>query len=1141
MAHLLAPFEEERGWAGRDGSPELFAPLEDDSYGHTAEKESSVPEAEAAPLSSPPATPKKGVGKKRGRGASAPNPSPKKLKVVSRPKTSSQLLEDVLALQDYLFLRATFKSVDDETAILRIYLVHSDLEDLRLEEVAKSRRGNPSKLMTRTVLDAIRNNKEEWEGMVAPEDTPLLLVDHDRRSLLEVYRSVDSPPDENEFEAFLENLVACDAVKTRLQNAILDSPQGMKTELYPYQKMLPDPSYLNFTGIHGDAFFVSIEGKVKKTLDLWDCFKEPKGGFLSEDMGSGKTAISIGLILSTLGELPNLAGVNTHLDKTPSPSPVLMTDLSHDFPFTQYRDELRKMRPRVPKPLLGYEMTTVEQEEYDEQLARQELEDRMEVAPPLPSLRSITINLLKTTVGHDFSSGKYEALEGTRFRQELLDTLPFYYLHPSEAQLDSREGRRGDYMPVKITVSPATLAVAPTELIQQWKGEFEKHVEESAGVRILVLRTTKDQFPSIEDLARYDIVVLSVARFGDAADDLRSPLRSIHWKRLLVDEGHVMAGENRMRKLADELRCECNWVISGTPTKNLRGGDDSAALFAIEVKTGGDEGDSDRLGSIFTRFLKHPAFNRRDYWRHTFTVPTFQEGRGMSRLFAILNRALVRNVHSRIAQAYTLPPIHSEVVYLNMGNAERKTYNALLALFSSNSILSQRKDQDWHFHSSNRKHLDELVLNLSASSFFFASPTLLKDLTAAVEHSREALETEKSSKWTDADKVALKEAIDQINSALWDREWNHIIGSVTVNLEAEGLDTEISRTFAGLLPPGQDPTPTLFPLGSLVTLRRNLKALRSIEKPEWSDDEELTEELITFEMNRQRAMNEKPDKQAAAGPADDAVRPKPKKPFTGPLVPLPTDSIFSKVVLGQSTSAKLNYVVNEVRRYPEEKFIIFSSTLPDLLFANLSEAFDMLRIRHSIFAGRGRGKDRGSIAAEFNKVSVQERQVILVDARLGGRGLHLTAASRVIFLEPIWIPDLEAQAAKRAHRLGQTRPVHLQVLVIKGSYEDELLKRRSQLDPTAFNQAKKPQSDSKLRDLLQGAEYLPERKDKSTKPLAKISLLSPDEGGVEVQPVVPAVEELRAVKREASEPLVPVKQEDDGEPPKKKKKVMFAM
>lgn len=83
---------------------------------------------------------------------------------------------------------------------------------------------------------------------------------------------------------------------------------------------------------------------------------------------------------------------------------------------------------------------------------------------------------------------------------------------------------------------------------------------------------------------------------------------------------------------------------------------------------------------------------------------------------------------------------------------------------------------------------------------------------------------------------------------------------------------------------------------------------------------------------------------------------------------------------------------------------------------------------------------------------------------------------------------------KRAHRLGQTKRVDLQVLVITGSYEDALLVRRGQLTQTGasllpsaflspppsleltpvglpplldFNKTKQPQGDSKLRDLLQ--------------------------------------------------------------------------
>jgi SNF2 family DNA or RNA helicase len=59
--------------------------------------------------------------------------------------------------------------------------------------------------------------------------------------------------------------------------------------------------------------------------------------------------------------------------------------------------------------------------------------------------------------------------------------------------------------------------------------------------------------------------------------------------------------------------------------------------------------------------------------------------------------------------------------------------------------------------------------------------------------------------------------------------------------------------------------------------------------------------------------------------------------------------------------------------------------------------------------------------------------------RAGGTGLNLTAADYVIHMDPWWNPAVEDQAADRAHRLGQTRPVTIYRLVNEGTIEEQIV------------------------------------------------------------------------------------------------------
>src|SRR5260370_39160286 len=63
---------------------------------------------------------------------------------------------------------------------------------------------------------------------------------------------------------------------------------------------------------------------------------------------------------------------------------------------------------------------------------------------------------------------------------------------------------------------------------------------------------------------------------------------------------------------------------------------------------------------------------------------------------------------------------------------------------------------------------------------------------------------------------------------------------------------------------------------------------------------------------------------------------------------------------------------------------------------------------------------------------------MLVMRKDGGAGLDLTAAVQVLLLDPWWNPAVEDQAADRAHRIGQDRPVMVYRLVAKDTVEERI-------------------------------------------------------------------------------------------------------
>mmetsp|Transcript_86459 Transcript_86459/g.186951 ORF Transcript_86459/g.186951 Transcript_86459/m.186951 type:complete len:1456 (-) Transcript_86459:31-4398(-) len=67
-------------------------------------------------------------------------------------------------------------------------------------------------------------------------------------------------------------------------------------------------------------------------------------------------------------------------------------------------------------------------------------------------------------------------------------------------------------------------------------------------------------------------------------------------------------------------------------------------------------------------------------------------------------------------------------------------------------------------------------------------------------------------------------------------------------------------------------------------------------------------------------------------------------------------------------------------------------------------------------------------------------QCMLLTTNVGGVGLNLTSANRVIMVDPAWNPATDAQAVDRAFRIGQEKEVRVYRLIMSGMIEDKMFR-----------------------------------------------------------------------------------------------------
>ena len=130
-------------------------------------------------------------------------------------------------------------------------------------------------------------------------------------------------------------------------------------------------------------------------------------------------------------------------------------------------------------------------------------------------------------------------------------------------------------------------------------------------------------------------------------------------------------------------------------------------------------------------------------------------------------------------------------------------------------------------------------------------------------------------------------------------------------------------------------------------------------------------------------------------------------------------------------TTKITTLLRLLNKHPTEKSLVFCNFRGEMDVIQRMVTRNTYRIDGSLTL-----HERRLQIANFNNDSTGG--VFLIQIKAGGVGLNLQNATRVYVTSPAWNPATEIQAIGRAHRTGQTKPVHVCRLITKDP-SDEIL------------------------------------------------------------------------------------------------------